>query len=308
MENAHFFSYGMPSAYKHHLLLYQLIILTCFSTANKTSTLQLARLTNALQRQGRTSTSNYGDGYGGRGITINPILFHKPATVIVLHGLGGSADDWSLFAMAVMFLDLNYCKFILPSADVAPVSYQSNRKMPSWFNVFGVREGAKEDKAGLLKSSNRIYRIIQGEIKKGVPSDRIFVMGFSQGGALALTIYMRSPYKLAGLIAVSTWLPLVSIYPAELSKATAKTPILFMNGVKDEAVPIKMARKSVKVLRKLKRKVFFVTYPNQAHIIFDKSVALNIQNFIKRYAPGPTRIIQNTIKKIAKQLTFKSPF
>lgn len=244
-----------------------------------------------------------GDGYGGNGFTVSPLVAENTATVIILHGLGGNGHEWGYLAVVIAILDLNYCKFILPSADSATVSYLGDAVMPSWFDIYAVREDAKEDKVGLLKSSKRIEKIIQAEIANGVPSTRIFVVGFSQGGALATTVFLRSPVKLAGMIGISTWAPLSRSYPSELSNATANSPILYMNGMQDSAVPISLAEQSVRLLRKMKRQVNFIKYPDLGHILVDKTVIAHVENFIKKYAPGRTGVLQDAIDKFAKLLS-----
>lgn len=172
-----------------------------------------------------------GDGYGGEGYTVLPVLRNeKPGcTAILIHGLGGTGEEWGFISLALSFFSLNYVKFIIPSAELRDVTYL-NEKLPSWFNIFR-RSGltTRLNRGELLDSVGRMNNIIQGEIAAGVPSERIFVIGFSQGGAVALTTFLRSSQTLAGVIGVATWLPLDNEYPAFLSDRIRKRDTLLIH-------------------------------------------------------------------------------
>lgn len=151
-----------------------------------------------------------GDGYGGDGFTVLPLLKENetPCTAIIIHGLGGTGQEWGYLSLGLSFFSLNYVKFIIPSASNQSVTYLKTT-MPSWFDIRSIRgRDADVDRADLLSSVGRINKIIDGEIRRGVPEKRIFVIGFSQGGALSLTTFLRSRRKLAGCVGVATWLPL----------------------------------------------------------------------------------------------------
>lgn len=171
-----------------------------------------------------------GDGYGGEGYTVLPLLREeKPATAVVIHGLGGSGEEWGFISLALSFFSLNYVKFIMPSASTQYVTYL-NETMPSWFDIRSFNENTSNiNRSQMLQSVKRINRIVDGEVQSGVEPGRIFIIGFSQGGALALTSFLRSPRPLAGCIGVATWLPLEREYPDSLSNAIVDKDILMLH-------------------------------------------------------------------------------
>lgn len=172
-----------------------------------------------------------GDGYGGEGYTVLPVLRNEkpPCTAILIHGLGGTGEEWGFISLALSFFSLNYVKFIIPSAERRNVTYLGET-LPSWFNIFR-RSGltTRLNREELLDSVGRMNNIIKGEIDNGVPSERIFVIGFSQGGAVALTTFLRSSRTLAGVIGVATWLPLDKEYPDLLSDKIRKRDTLLIH-------------------------------------------------------------------------------
>lgn len=172
-----------------------------------------------------------GDGYGGTGFTVMPVLRNEePATAILIHGLGGTGEELGFVSLALSFFSLNYVKFILPTAPTRPVTYLGNKELPSWYDIFIIRDfGASVNRTELLESVARVDRIIEGEIKAGVPQNRIFVLGFSQGGGVALTTFLRSSFNLAGCIGVATWLPLAVDYPELLSPTASNKQILLLH-------------------------------------------------------------------------------
>lgn len=154
-----------------------------------------------------------GDGYGGKGFTVRPLLDETPlCTAIIIHGLGGTGEEWGVLSLGMSVFSLNYVKFIIPSADPANVTY-IDEEIPSWFDIERIQgTNAEVNRPQLMASVRRINGIIEGEVDAGVPADRIFVIGFSQGGALALTTFLRSNRPLGGCVGVATWLPLHEDY------------------------------------------------------------------------------------------------
>lgn len=171
-----------------------------------------------------------GDGYGGEGYTVLPLLSDEPqATAIIIHGLGGTGQEWGVISLALSFFSLNYVKFIIPSAPVQPVTYL-DENMPSWFDISRLtRNSANVDRDQLLSSMDRIHAIIRGEVRSGVEAERIFIIGFSQGGALALTSFLRSRWKIGGCVGVATWLPLHTEYPQARSSKIENKDILMLH-------------------------------------------------------------------------------
>lgn len=171
-----------------------------------------------------------GDGYGGEGFTVLPALRDEtPATAIMLHGLGGSGEEWGFITLALSFFSLNFVKFIIPTAPSRNVVYL-NKAIPSWFDIYSLRNlSYLINSTQLFESKQRVDQIIKGEVNAGVPYQRIFIIGFSQGGALALTTFLRSKYNIAGCMGVATWLPLPDSYPGMLSESIRDRKLLLMH-------------------------------------------------------------------------------
>lgn len=163
-----------------------------------------------------------GDGYGGEGYVVHPLVRNGiNTTAILIHGLGGTGEELGLLSLALSFFSLNSVKFIIPTAPTRKVSILRQR-LPSWFDIFSLDERLMFDinETELLQSVTRINDIVNGEKNAGVDSEHIFLIGFSQGGAVALTSFLRSPVPLAGCIGIATWLPLDNEYPAQLSSGS----------------------------------------------------------------------------------------
>lgn len=141
--------------------------------------------------------------------------------VLWFHGLGDSADGW-----AEMMPSFEDTKFILPTANSIPISINGGMLMNGWSDVHGLSMESVEDKDGFEISAKRMSNIVRAEIEGGIPASKIAIGGFSQGGALALHLSLRSPTAFAGCVALSTWLPLRDDYPDSMSTEAKNLPIL----------------------------------------------------------------------------------
>lgn len=229
------------------------------------------------------------DGYGGNGSTIAALQADgQPATVIVLHGLGGNGQEWAYLFFPVSLLSLTYVKFILPTAPTEYVTYL-NANMPSWFNVFALSGRDLISETDMMNSVARLNRIIESEIANGIPSERIFLMGFSQGGALALTTFLRSKRRLGGCMGVATWLPLRNRYPGAISsrirdRKTLLIHVSWLRVLRGRAGGGGPARNRCSA-------AFFECCPNSANrafCFFAFFEARFISRFIARYRELPT--------------------
>ena len=124
---------------------------------------------------------------------------------------------------------LENTKFILPTASSIPISINGGMEMNGWSDIHGLSMDATEDRKGFDLAAARVNAIIRSEIEKGIPASKIAIGGFSQGGALALHVSLRSPNSFAGCVALSTWLPLRDDYPEKLSPAAKSLPIFQVN-------------------------------------------------------------------------------
>jgi phospholipase/carboxylesterase len=174
----------------------------------------------------------------------------KPAaTVIWMHGLGADGND---FVPIVHELDLSGApdiRFIFPHAPMQPVSINNGYVMRAWYDVkWGDLEGGSKepDEQGVRASQAAIARLIEREGGRGV--GKILLAGFSQGGAVALQTGLRYPHRLAGVMALSTYLPLAQSFADEATAENRRTPIFMAHGTEDAVIPFEMAAKSRDVL------------------------------------------------------------
>lgn len=168
------------------------------------------------------------------------------ASVILMHGLGADGND---FAPIVDKLNLPNIRFILPHAPTMAVTRNSGYLMPAWYDLYGVTGSSLEDEAGIKQSQHYINSLIQKELDRGIAANRIALAGFSQGGAIALYTALRYPQTLAGVLALSTYLPIKTKLAAERHAANAKTPIFMAHGSQDDVISLSLNKLSLEVLQ-----------------------------------------------------------
>src|SRR5687768_10743727 len=170
-------------------------------------------------------------------------------TVVWLHGLGADGHD---FEPIVPELALSFAvRFVFPNAPVRPVTINGGMAMRAWYDILGFSAQAKEDSAGIRASAAAVSELVDREIERGMPSDRIVLAGFSQGGAIALHTALRSPKPLSGVLALSTYLPLAATLASERSAANAGIPLFMAHGTDDNVLPLALAESSRSVLEGL---------------------------------------------------------
>lgn len=159
------------------------------------------------------------------------------ASVIWLHGLGADGYD---FVPIVEELDLPSAmptRFVFPHASHRPVTINNGFVMRAWYDIRGFGGMSAEDEAGIRQSDDVVRGFIAREIEAGIPSERIVIAGFSQGGAMALHSGLRYPRSMGGILALSTYLPLRDSLAKEATDANRSTPILMCHGHRDQVVP-----------------------------------------------------------------------
>jgi len=219
-------------------------------------------------------------------LTIAPRATHT-ATVIIAHGLGDTGAGWYPVAQ-MLSAGYPHIKFVLPHAPVRPVTVNGGMSMNSWFDIYALSEDlmeTPEDEKGMLESSRKINELVSAEVEAGLDSKRIVVGGFSQGGALALLTGLTTERKLAGIIALSCWLPLRAKILTMASDEARKLPLFFGHGNIDPVVPYKFGQMSAKVLTDSGfANVQFNTYRNMGHSASDKEIA-DIGEWLKKVLP-----------------------
>lgn len=164
------------------------------------------------------------------------------ATIVWLHGLGADGHD---FEPIVDELSLPCpARFVFPHAPMRPVTINGGLRMRAWYDILGLGPDAPEDEAGIRASAAEIRVLLDAEIARGVAPDRVVLAGFSQGGAIALHTALREPRPLAGVLALSTYLPLAATLAAELTDANRATPIFMAHGRFDSVIPLAIGEAS----------------------------------------------------------------
>lgn len=157
--------------------------------------------------------------------------------VIWLHGLGADGSDFVPVVPELGLEDLPGIRFVFPHAPSIPVTCNGGYVMPAWYDIISLEPGSRRvDEAGILHSREALRALIARENQRGIPAERIFLAGFSQGGAVAYTTALTHPEKLAGLIALSTYLPTPQIVSDEASAANRDLPIFAAHGTADDIV------------------------------------------------------------------------
>lgn len=181
------------------------------------------------------------------------------ASIVWLHGLGADGHD---FAPIVPELGLgNAVRFVFPHAPHRPVTLNGGYVMRAWYDLAAIQADAPEDAAGIAASAAQVDALIGRERDRGVAESRIVLAGFSQGGAIALHAGLRRPGRLAGILALSTYLPLRDRLAAEAAPGARATPILMCHGTEDPIVPPGLGEASARVLQEAGYDVAWQTYP-----------------------------------------------
>ena len=180
----------------------------------------------------------------------------KPeAAVIWLHGLGADGHD---FEPIVPELRLKRAvRFVFPHAPIRPVTINQGMRMRAWYDILQLG-GGPEDDAGLRASQKLTEELIRAQ---ALPASKVVLAGFSQGGAIVLQTTLRYPERLAGVVALSTYLPLAATLAAERSEANRDLPIFMAHGQHDDLIPMSRARASRESLEKLGYKIEWHDYP-----------------------------------------------
>ena len=188
------------------------------------------------------------------------------AAVIWLHGLGADGND---FVPIVSELDLGGApaiRFVFPHAPVRPVTINNGMMMRAWYDVlFGDLEGTsrRADERGVRESQALVGALIEREAGRGIATGNIVLAGFSQGGAVTLQTGLRYPKKLAGMMALSTYLPLAETLAQEAAPANRQTPIFMAHGIHDGVIPLMMGAGSMTLLTGMGHPVEWHQYPMQ---------------------------------------------
>jgi len=206
-------------------------------------------------------------------VIIEPKTEHK-ASVIWLHGLGANGHDFEAIVPELNLSDELGIRFIFPNAPVRPVTINGGMAMPAWYDIKAPNLREQEDVESIKQSDALIIEYINAEIEKDIPADKIILAGFSQGGAITLHTGLRFPEKLAGLLALSTYLPL----PSQLEKEATEykdIAIMMAHGVADQVISVDQGKASCQTLQDLGYDVEWNEYMMQHAVCLEEINAIS---------------------------------
>jgi phospholipase/carboxylesterase len=192
------------------------------------------------------------------------------ASVIWLHGLGADGNDFAPIVPALQ-LPRTAIRFVFPHAPVQPVTINAGMRMRAWYDI---HDGAirREDESGVRASQKLVEALMAREKERGVAANRMVLAGFSQGGAIALHTGLRHDERIAGIMALSTYLPIADKFSAEAAAANRDTPIFMAHGSYDPVIAIERAQESCALLQSLGYAVEWREYP-MPHSVCPEEVA-----------------------------------
>jgi phospholipase/carboxylesterase len=203
------------------------------------------------------------------------------AAIVLMHGLGADGHD---FESIVPELGLpGAVRFVFPHAPVRPVTVNGGYRMRAWYDILALDGRAGEDEAGIRQAAGAVSELVRREVRRGVAAERIVLAGFSQGGAVALHTALREPSRLAGVVALSSYLPLASALAAEAHPANAALPVFMAHGSRDELLPKMLGERSRDALRARGYDVEWHAYP-MAHAVCAEEIA-QLRDWLTRVLP-----------------------
>jgi len=217
----------------------------------------------------------------------------KPSyTVIWMHGLGADGHDFEPLVPELLDEGMPAIRFVFPHAPVRPVTINNGYAMRAWYDLIGIDRRSAEDFRGISESADAISGLIHREHARGIDSDHILIAGFSQGGAMALHLATRHPDTFAGIIALSTYLPLAQDFAKLRSGANLRTPLYMAHGTQDPVVPFALADESRQLLAGAGYNLEWHAYP-MPHSLCPQEVA-DLRAWLARVCatrePGVARV------------------
>jgi phospholipase/carboxylesterase len=207
------------------------------------------------------------------------------AAVIWLHGLGADGHDFEPVVPELRLPAALGVRFVFPHAPVRPVTLNMGMRMRAWYDIYQLG-GGREDAEGIRASQALTEGLIARERSRGIAPDRIVLAGFSQGGAIVLHAGLRHADRLAGILALSTYLPLSGTVAEEANVANRAVPIFMAHGRFDDVIPIGRAQQSRALLEQQGYAVAWHEYP-MPHSVCGEEIADISGWLLSRLAPSP---------------------
>lgn len=210
-------------------------------------------------------------------ITRLPSIISNPNTpvrnsVIWLHGLGADGNDFAPIVPELGTQDELGIRFIFPHAPMIPVTVNGGAVMPAWYDITQMDLMRRADTSGITQSSSIITQIINDEIASGIDPANIVIAGFSQGGVIAIDVGIRFPDRLAGIMALSTYVPMRDSLPDATQSGHGDIPIFYGHGQHDQVIPIDQAESSKRFLEESGYTIEWHSYPME-HSVCAKEIA-----------------------------------
>jgi len=199
------------------------------------------------------------------------------AAIIWLHGLGADGHDFEPIVPELEMPSVPAARFVFPHAPVQPVTINGGARMRAWYDV---TNDGRQDATGIRASQARVEALIARECSRGIAPGAIVLAGFSQGGAIALHTGLRHPERLAGILALSTYLPLPDTLEKEAAQANRDVPIFMAHGTEDPLIPLSWAARSRDLLISLGYSVEWHEYP-MPHSVCPEEIA-DVSRWLRR--------------------------
>jgi phospholipase/carboxylesterase len=193
-------------------------------------------------------------------------------TVIWMHGLGADGHDFEPIVPELVKRGERPLRFVFPNATVRPVTINNGYSMRAWYDIAGIDRHTAQDEAGIRASDAAIRTLIRRETERGIPTQRVALAGFSQGGAMSLFTGTRYPGHLAGIIGLSCYMLLASTFEAERAPANRSTRIFMAHGAYDPIVPLTLGEETHRLLAAAGYEVEWHGYP-MPHSVCPQEIA-----------------------------------
>lgn len=172
-------------------------------------------------------------------------------SVIWLHGLGADGNDFVPIIKQLNLPSEKSIRFVFPHAPERPITINNGYIMRAWYDIIDSSFDGATDESGIFNSQKAIEVLIAQEIQRGIAAEKIILAGFSQGGVMALQVGLRYTKTLAGILALSCYLPLAKTLESEANRNSLAMPIFMAHGIGDEIIPISYAEKSLAIIREV---------------------------------------------------------
>ena len=196
------------------------------------------------------------------------------SAIIVLHGLGADGNDFVPIAQELDLRSIGPVRFVFPHAPVRPVTLNGGMAMRAWYDILGTDLVRREDEPGLRASMAEVQALIDREVARGMPANRIVLAGFSQGCAITLGAGLRHRERLAGLAGLSGYLPLAATTATERHDANTLTPMFLAHGRNDGMVPLARGQAARDLLQGLGQPIEWHDYPMEHSVCIEEVQAL----------------------------------